>query len=131
MVVSVLTILIVTLSAGKVPLIVNPVICYIGKISYSCYLVHFAALGIALKILGVNLTADQRFHDGGSSFSNLLLFLKIFCIGLLLTIPIATITLHLIENPGIKLGRRLLDWITRAEAKEILPMTRRAAAAVE
>jgi peptidoglycan/LPS O-acetylase OafA/YrhL len=100
--------LIFSISAGAVPLIINRVICYIGKISYSCYLVHFAALGCTLKILGITETAQHRNYDTGHPLTNFILFATIFSIGLILTIPIATLTLHLIENPGIELGRRIL-----------------------
>ena len=66
--------IIIAISGGQLPFLVNPFICYIGKISYSCYLVHFAALGITLKLLGIS-----------------------------------TITLRLVENPGIALGRKIIQ----------------------
>jgi peptidoglycan/LPS O-acetylase OafA/YrhL len=101
--------IIIAISGGQLPFLVNPFICYIGKISYSCYLVHFAALGITLKLLGIHLTADLTFLDTGHSFSNLLLFAKIITITLILTVIISTITLRLVENPGIALGRKIIQ----------------------
>jgi peptidoglycan/LPS O-acetylase OafA/YrhL len=42
---------ILALSGGSLNWLVNPVIRYIGRISYSCYLVHFAAMGTTLRNL--------------------------------------------------------------------------------
>jgi peptidoglycan/LPS O-acetylase OafA/YrhL len=87
------------------------VIRYIGKISYSCYLVHFAALGITLRLFGIHLTSDMQSFDTGHAFSNLLLFGKIWIVALGLTVIFSTLTLHLIENPGIALGKKLIQRI--------------------
>jgi peptidoglycan/LPS O-acetylase OafA/YrhL len=112
---------ILALSGGTLSWFVNPVIRYIGRISYSCYLVHFAALGMTLKLLGVHLTAGLPSIDTGHSAGNLWLFVKISTITLGLTVPIATITLHTIENPGIALGRRLLARISASrEGRAVL-----------
>ncbi len=97
--------IVVVMSGGALPWLVNPAICYIGKVSYSCYLVHFAALGITLRLLGIHLTRDLTFYDTGRLSMNLLLFTAIMAIALVLTAVIATVTLHLIETPGIALGR--------------------------
>jgi peptidoglycan/LPS O-acetylase OafA/YrhL len=96
---------------------VNPVICYIGKISYSCYLAHFFALGTALKLLGIKLTADSTFFDAGGAFPNCLLFVKLFTLALLFTVLISTATLHLIESPGIKLGKKIIRWLSQLNHK--------------
>ena len=103
---------VLSISGGSLNWLVNPAIRYIGKISYSCYLVHFAALGVTLKLLGIHLTAETGYASTGHSLGNLYLFFKILAIALTLTVIIATITLHTIENPGIALGRRLLSKIT-------------------
>jgi peptidoglycan/LPS O-acetylase OafA/YrhL len=108
--------IIISISGGRLSWLVNPAICYIGKISYSCYLVHGAALGITLKLLGIHLTADLTYFDTGHSFSNLLLFGKIIIIALILTVVISTITLHFIENPGIALGRKIIQRISALSA---------------
>ena len=100
------------MSGAALRWLVNPYICYVGKISYSCYLVHFAALGITLKLLGIHLTGDLPFFDAGNSLFNFFLFFKIIVIALALTVIISTITLHLIENPGIALGRKIIQRIT-------------------
>jgi peptidoglycan/LPS O-acetylase OafA/YrhL len=104
--------IIIAMSGAALRWLVNPCICYVGKISYSCYLAHFAALGITLKLLGIHLTVDLTFCDAGGSLFNLFLFLKIIVIALALTVIISTITLHLVENPGIALGRKIIQRIT-------------------
>lgn len=104
--------IIVVISGGSLPWLINPVICYIGKISYSCYLVHFAALGVTLKLLDIHLTAEATLFDAGHSFLNFLLFAKIFTVTLILTALVSTGTLHLIENPGIALGRKIINRIS-------------------
>ena len=68
-----------------------------------------------------HLTAGLPSIDTGHSAGNLWLFVKISTITLGLTVPIATITLHTIENPGIALGRRLLARISASrEGRAVL-----------
>ena len=110
-------IFIVSMSHSLIPLVVNSVICYIGTISYSCYIVHFAALGITLNILGVTLTNEQHHYNAGGAMSNFLLFSEIFFIALLLTIGLSTLTLHLVEKPGIAIGRKIIKYITAQSLK--------------
>jgi peptidoglycan/LPS O-acetylase OafA/YrhL len=103
--------IIVSISGEKLWWVTNPVIRYIGKISYSCYLVHFAALGITLRLFGIHLTNEMQSFDMNNSFFNLLLFGKIWVVALGLTVVLSTLTLHLIENPGIALGKKLIQRI--------------------
>jgi peptidoglycan/LPS O-acetylase OafA/YrhL len=102
---------IVAMSGEKLWWLTNPIIRYIGKISYSCYLVHFAALGITLRLFGIHLTNELPSFDTGHPFFNMLLFCKVFAVALCLTVIISTLTLHLIENPGIALGKKLIQRI--------------------
>ena len=113
--------IIITVSANGVPLVVNRVICYIGKLSYSCYLVHFAAMAVALRILDIHLTTAHPLQDAGSKFANLTLFLALFLMGLLFTLPVSALTLYLVESPGISLGR---SFIHRLSGKANLPAVR-------
>lgn len=103
--------IIVAISGERLWWVTNSVIRYIGKISYSCYLVHFAALGMTLKFFGIHLTSEMQSFDTGHHFSNLLLFGKVFAVALCLTLVFSTLTLHLIENPGIALGKKLIQRI--------------------
>jgi peptidoglycan/LPS O-acetylase OafA/YrhL len=99
--------MIVAISSNSITGLVNPIFGYIGKISYSCYLVHFACLVEVLKLFGFGI--ETHVHDAGSSLHNLINFAKIWCATLALTVIAATITFHCIEQPGIALGR----WIIR------------------
>jgi len=111
---------ILALSGGSLKWLVNPAVRYIGRISFSCYLVHFAALGLTLKLLGIHLTSELTTVDTGHPAGNLWLFLKITSITLALTVPAATITLHAIENPGIALGRKLLARIDESRMRQLV-----------
>jgi peptidoglycan/LPS O-acetylase OafA/YrhL len=49
---------------------------------------------------------------------NLCLFLEVISITLVLSVLIATITLHLVENPGIALGKKLLLRINASRQRQ-------------
>ena len=98
----------VVFASGAKGWLVNPAICFIGKLSYSCYIVHFAVLEVVRRMLGIQLSAERPFYDGSSKVINLAICAAIVGVGLVATIGIATITLHLVEKPGIAWGRRLI-----------------------
>lgn len=78
-------------------LLVNRLSCYLGKISFSGYLVHFAVLWQANKVMtvfGLNLRLSPNLY-----FFTLVLF------GLTGTMAVASITYRLIEIPGQRMGR--------------------------
>src|ERR1700722_16857415 len=102
-----LALLIVSLSAGSLRLIVNKATTYVGKISYSCYLVHFAALGLPLRMFGIHPT-ELTPWDAGSGSKNGVMFVATFLTSGLLTVMFATFTYRFIERPGIALGRRVI-----------------------
>jgi peptidoglycan/LPS O-acetylase OafA/YrhL len=106
---------IVALSGAGMRLLVNPFICGLGKISFSCYLVHFAALGLALKWFGHGqvLTEASPSLDAGSPAANLFLYLRLLSAALFLTVLIAALTYRFVEKPGIELGRRLIQRINQ------------------
>ena len=103
--------LIVSISGKGLRFFANRAICYTGRISYSCYLVHFAALGMTFKLFGGHHTAEP-FFDTQFPLSNLLLFAKLAATAFILTVLVSTITLHFFENAGIALGRRMIQRIT-------------------
>lgn len=87
---------------------VNRFTVYLGKISYSAYLVHW----------GVQMAVTRRlrplFQEGGASVSATLEFLVTVLVILGITIAISSLTHRFIESPFIHLGRRLLS---RSEEK--------------
>jgi peptidoglycan/LPS O-acetylase OafA/YrhL len=94
--------LILGLSIHPVKVLVNPITCYLGKVSFSAYLVHFAILHWTWHRLSdanfwKNPLASDLVHVGIAAL-----------IALLGTVVISTITYRLIELPGIRLGRTLL-----------------------
>jgi peptidoglycan/LPS O-acetylase OafA/YrhL len=115
LVVMVLAAPIVALSGHRVPLAVNPLICLIGKLSYSCYLTHFAAIAIIMRFLpaligspAVPGSGETAKIDLGSGAANLGVFALVFGSTLALTLVFSTATYHLVEKPGIALGRSLI-----------------------
>lgn len=103
--------LVIALSGNRHRYITNPVLCYFGKISYSCYLVHFGALALVLKLSHISLTGEVPVFDAGSPMANLLLFLKLYLSALAITAVISTITYHAIEKPGMALGQKVCKWL--------------------
>lgn len=103
--------LIVSLASPRLPWVVNPVLCYIGRVSYSCYLSHFFMLGVVLNWLNPHSMEDAI--DWGGAGHNGICFLFVFLMALLLTVVVSTITYHLVEKPGITLGRWIIHRIER------------------
>lgn len=107
--------MIISLAGSSIPMVVNPLICNLGKISYSCYITHFAALAIIIRFLHgawhqyISRSAGgEEIYDAGSEFLNLGVFLLITVSALILTVLFSTITYHLVENPGIALGKSII-----------------------
>jgi peptidoglycan/LPS O-acetylase OafA/YrhL len=98
-----------SLALNSTAIFVNGFTCYLGKISYSCYLTHFLFLRLVSdyeKRIGMNPLTEvhPRRH-----------FLIKFAIVFPLTIVAASVTYRLIELPGIKLGKKIIDrWEKRA-----------------
>jgi peptidoglycan/LPS O-acetylase OafA/YrhL len=109
--------LILSVSAGSLALITNRVACYIGKLSYSCYLVHFAAVGICLDFLGIHPTGESAPWDAGSHLRNGKFFVALYFTSLLLTLMVAAVTRKIIEEPGIAFGRGTLKRINDSAAR--------------
>jgi peptidoglycan/LPS O-acetylase OafA/YrhL len=88
-----------SLSANSTRLFVNPVTCYIGKISFSIYLFHFWAISLVHEYVEPSLV-----HLNGSLTS---------CIFYICTttmaILVASITYRLIEIPGQHVGRFIIE----------------------
>ncbi len=92
--------LLLSLSLYQNKLLVNRVTRFYGKISYSVYLVHpvlVYSLGPAYCFIYDHVNMPDALN---------------FCLCLLLTLfvvtPIASLTYHFIENPGIRYGKRLI-----------------------
>jgi peptidoglycan/LPS O-acetylase OafA/YrhL len=89
------------LSNGNCRIIVNPILCYIGKISFSMYLVHFTVIDW-LRKLGF---FDQTFAAGNLKYA--LSLIVIFS----LTIIISSFSYRFIELTIINFGKKIVKKI--------------------
>ena len=112
-----------SLAGNAVPRVVNPLICHLGKLSYSCYLTHFAALALSIRLFRIILhpyafksELGTDTFDTGSSLLNLGVFTLVMLTTLVLTVLFSTVTYHLIENPGIKLGKMVIRHLNERAA---------------
>ncbi|HEX2853360.1 MAG TPA: acyltransferase [Opitutaceae bacterium] len=94
---------VVAVIAEPAALLVNRWTCTLGAMSFSAYITHFAALKIIQKFLGGQLPAISP----GLSFGLL------FFATLALTALSSAVTYRWIEQPGIALGRKLLQEIRK------------------
>jgi len=92
------------LSLYQPKIIVNQVIKYIGKISFSMYFVHFAVLYWLTKLNFI----DYSVH----SIRN---YCIRYAIVLFITITIASVFYQLVEVPFQKLGKKLIERLERRE----------------
>jgi peptidoglycan/LPS O-acetylase OafA/YrhL len=119
-----------SLSGGNLKLLVNRAICYIGTISFSCYITHFAVLGLLFHLMGAHLDINHIWVETGHRWSNTLLFLGLFLSGLAGTVAISTLTFRAIESPGGAAGRWLIGYLARrneaprSEIRQPLPYRR-------
>jgi peptidoglycan/LPS O-acetylase OafA/YrhL len=96
---SIFAILAAGLALRPASLLVNAVTRYLGDISYSGYLVHFAVLDIAERVIR-HFTALPRYP---------LLYLPVLYMAVIVgTVVVATATTRLIEEPARQLGRLLI-----------------------
>jgi peptidoglycan/LPS O-acetylase OafA/YrhL len=75
---------------------------FLGKISYSFYLLHFVVF-LTLQRWAISQATAHPFLS-----SNTARFVGCFFVTLLLTTPLAYVTWRWVEEPGIHLGRRII-----------------------
>jgi peptidoglycan/LPS O-acetylase OafA/YrhL len=97
--------LIMSLHGGIGRALVNPAAMFLGRISYSVYIFHFAVLDF-FKLLAFGAQA-------GTTHSPAWL-VPMFPATLVVTAAIAYASKRFLEDPGIRLGHRLSDRIARA-----------------
>jgi len=76
---------------------------YIGTVSYSVYLVHFAVLYMLTKFGVFRLYNQQQWRTG------IIYYAGTYCVVLLCSVIIATITYRLVELPAQKFGKKLIE----------------------
>ena len=97
--------LILALAIHPWPFLVNRFTRYIGKISYSLYLLHFFVLALVDWLLA---------HIGHATLTHFITNRPLGCvIGSLLvfgiSVPLCALSWRFIERPGIRMGRRLIE----------------------
>lgn len=95
-------VLMIFMSKGKFTFLVNSVSTYLGKVSYSAYLVHFVILFFIDRLGYIHL------FETGNVWMSFLNFSIIFIVTIILTTGLSTITYKLIEKPFMKLGQKLI-----------------------
>lgn len=98
----------VALSKYNFKLIVNPVIEYIGTISFSMYLVHFAVFQWLTNLNFIDYSANGIVN-----------YCARFLIGTALTVIISSVTYYLIEIPFQKLGKKLIDKMEKKQQAKV------------
>jgi peptidoglycan/LPS O-acetylase OafA/YrhL len=94
--------MIIALAQPQPGWLVNRWIVFVGKISFSAYLVHFSVIELISGPLARFSARDK--HD----YSAILAFTLAWLAVVAITIIFSTCTYYLIEDPGIKLGRRVI-----------------------
>jgi len=94
--------LLLTLALHPWALLVNPVTRFLGKVSYSIYLLHFfPCIYLQVALAG---------------FSPVTRLALCFCGTMAVTVPAAYITWRWVEEPGIGAGRRLICYLETKKA---------------
>ena len=96
------TLIIIALAVAKPGRLVNRWIGFVGKVSFSAYLVHFSIIELIEGPLRQFAGRDARDYAAIGAFG--LAWLVVVAA----TIAFSTCTYYLIEAPGIALGRRLI-----------------------
>jgi peptidoglycan/LPS O-acetylase OafA/YrhL len=94
-------------------LLVNPFTAYLGKISFSIYLLHFFVALLAERLLNLFLLRHPSLQN------HAVLMPIFFLFTLAVSIPLCALSWRYIEQPGIRLGRR---WITIRELRASTPV---------
>ena len=108
---SAFTLIAAGLAINPVQLFVNRFTTYLGKISYSCYLVHFVFVGI------FQVWFSSIAHTAGSPVTAIGGFLVLYGIVIGLTIFVSSYTYTWIEQPGIAWGKSYISRIARKKTK--------------
>jgi peptidoglycan/LPS O-acetylase OafA/YrhL len=106
--------LLLGLSAYPWPLFVNRATRFLGKISYSIYLLHFTVNIWLQKWMANWIAAHPQLDKPHADF------VAVFATILLVTVPLASLTWRWIEEPGIRAGRKFGAYLERRASSDQL-----------
>ena len=92
------------LACGAKTFVVNKLSCFIGKVSFSCYLWHFAVLFALFDRLLAAAVNPFGLNDAAHGWSY---FLQFFAVVAAATIALSFVTYRLVEQPMIRIGSRI------------------------
>ncbi|WP_394559590.1 acyltransferase family protein [Aquipseudomonas alcaligenes] len=103
------------LSQGAARWLVNLPICYLGRVSFSAYLWHFAVIGVVgkLSVLGFN-ALDLLVESRGWGF-----FIQFFVFLVVVTTLFSSLTYRFIERPMVRLGSWLIGNLDASRKIEV------------
>ncbi|WP_138481941.1 acyltransferase family protein [Dyadobacter bucti] len=93
-------------------LLVNSATIFLGKISFSCYLLHF----LVLK----QITNMVEFYLPALKSNAVLYFVFVTVLALILTVPLAWLSYKYIETTAINAGRNLIDHLNRSKRNQTI-----------
>jgi len=102
---------ILALAIYSQPLFVNPVTCFLGRISYSFYLMHFVVMECEIRF--------YKAHFAGIYNHPALAYVVLFATTLALAVPLSWTTYTLIEQPFIRLGSNLIRRLNAAVSEKL------------
>lgn len=97
---------ILALSVSDSRLFLNGPIAAIGRVSFSAYLWHFAVLRLLPEQFG------DVFHTKATGYEAILAYVCTWSVVVAATVAVSWCTFHMIEQPGIRLGQRLIRKLT-------------------
>ena len=97
----------IAISKSNYKILKNPILLYIGKISYSMYLVHF---GVLYWLTKLNMADFIVVNNPLSAVVNYCLR---FVVLIFLSVLISSVSYKLIELPGQKLGRKIVQKLNK------------------
>lgn len=103
------------LADGAAKWLVNTPIRYLGKISFSAYLWHFAVLGTVGKVVAIGIDPLSLMTPTRGA----LFFVEFFTYVVLMTTILSTLTYRLVERPMIKVGNKIIDQLA-VKSQEIV-----------